>query len=105
MIPDDVHEDGEEEEEEQQAVQPHPAMVMESGRGKKAGTSDVFILDRVAQKMAAEKQLEDSRLSGHHGTKQLNLDRPKITKALSVDDSSHLRLTKPLDVMNHLIIL
>ena len=54
-----------------------------------AATSDVFILDRVAQKMAAEKQF---------GTKQLNLDKPKITKALSVDDSSHLRLTKPLDV-------
>lgn len=56
-----------------------------------ATTSDVFILDRVAQKMAAEKQMS-------FGTKQLNLDKPKITKALSVDDSSHLRLTKPLDV-------
>ena len=41
--------------------------------------------------MAAEKQMS-------FGTKQLNLDKPKITKALSVDDSSHLRLTKPLDV-------
>lgn len=56
-----------------------------------ATTSDVFILDRVAQKMAAEKQMS-------FGTKRLNLDKPKITKALSVDDSSHLRLTKPLDV-------
>ena len=74
-----------------------------------SSTSDVFILDRVAQKAKHETNETDEvsskhrkgvfRKSGprHGGAKQLNLDKPRITKALSVDDGQ-LRLTKPLDV-------
>ena len=74
-----------------------------------SSTSDVFILDRVARKVQHEPD-ETDEVSGnqrrgifrkggsrHGGSKQLNLDKPRITKALSVDDGQ-LRLTKPLDV-------
>ena len=74
-----------------------------------SSTSDVFILDRVARHAQHEPD-EADEVSGkqrkgvfrkggsrHGGTKQLNLDKPRITKALSVDDGQ-LRLTKPLDV-------
>ena len=74
-----------------------------------SSTSDVFILDRVARK--AEPDSEEAQEvsekprrgvfkkggSRYGGSKQLNLDKPRITKALSVDDGQ-LRLTKPLDV-------
>ena len=73
-----------------------------------SSTSDVFILDRVARKVAAETEETDGKVDrfrfggkrgSRHGagSKQLNLDKPRITKALSVDDGQ-LRLTKPLDV-------
>ena len=75
-----------------------------------SSTSDVFILDRVAQKTQHEQPEETNEVSGkqrrgvfrkggsrHGGSKQLNLNKPRITKALSVDDGQ-LRLTKPLDV-------
>ena len=75
-----------------------------------ASTSDVFILDRVARKMAHETEDTVNTSVGkfhmgnpgkggaHYGkSKQLNLDKPRITKALSIDDGQ-LRLTKPLDV-------
>ena len=62
-----------------------------------SSTSDVFILDRVARRIAAEAEesgtkLDKFRIGGKGGSrhgaglKQLNLDKPRITKALSVDD-------------------
>ena len=74
-----------------------------------SSTSDVFILDRVARRThhdpdesdgVVEKQRRGVFRKGgsrYGGSKQLNLDKPRITKALSVDDGQ-LRLTKPLDV-------
>ena len=81
-----------------------------------SSTSDVFILDRMAGKTQHEPD-EADEVSGkqrkgvfrkggsrHGGSKQLNLDKPRITKALSVDDGQ-LRLTKPLDVSYNIIYI